>query len=347
MPIEPALRSHDRQYRNAYRRSETMRSSTALACALPLTVLAYAGGAAAQQNYPTRPIRWVTPYPPGGSTTALSRLIGEKLSESVGKPVIIDNRPGGNTIIGTEAVARATPDGYTLLLSGNSQVVLAILGKPPYDMFKDLAPVTTLAKTNYILVINPNTPANNLQEFIAYAKARPGKLNVASVSSGSSQHLMGELFNILAGVKMQHIPYKGGQQGIVDLMGGNVQASFSNAINVISHIKAGKLRGLAITGDKRTAALPELPTYAEQGMPNYDPKNWQGMLVPGGTPKAIVDRLSAECAKILALPVIVERLTNGGMEPWHLGPEKTAAQLKADYAESFKVIKAANIKMEE
>lgn len=325
-----------------------MKSSAALACALPLAVLAtYSGGATAQQNYPTRPIRWVTPYPPGGSTTALSRLVGERLSEALGKPVIIDNRPGGNTIIGAEAVARATPDGYTLLLGGNSQVVLQILGKPPYDIFKDLAPVTILAKTNYILVINPNTPTNTLQEFIAYAKARPGKLNVASVASGSGQHLMGELFNILAGIKMQHIPYKGGQQGIVDLMGGNVQASFSNAINVISHIKAGKLRGLAITGDKRTAALPDLPTYAEAGMPNYDPKNWQGMMVTGGAPKAVIERLSAECAKILAMPVIIERLTNGGMEPYHTGPEKMTAQMKSDYAETVKVVKAANIKMEE
>lgn len=325
-----------------------MRSSTAWACPLVLaTLAAFVPGAGAQQNYPTRPIRWVTPYPPGGSTTALSRLIGEKLSEALGKPIIIDNRPGGNTIIGAEAVARANPDGYTFLLAGNSQVILQILGKPPYDVFKDLAPVTILAKTNYILVINPNTPANNLQEFIAYARARPGKLNVASVSSGSGQHLMGELFNILAGTKMQHIPYKGGQQGIVDLMGGNVQASFSNAINVIPHIKAGKLRGLAITGDKRTAALPDLPTYAEQGMPNYDPKNWQGMMVTGGTPKAIIDRLSAECAKILALPVIIERLTNGGMEPWHTGPAKMLEQMKIDYAETVKIVKAANIKMEE
>jgi tripartite-type tricarboxylate transporter receptor subunit TctC len=325
-----------------------MKSSTALAATLVLAGLAgQAGTVAAQQNYPNKPIRWVTPYPPGGSTTTLSRLVGERLSEALGKPVIIDNRPGGNTIIGSEAVARATPDGYTLLLTGNSQVILHILGKPPYDIFKDLAPVTLLAKTNYILVINPNTPTNTLQEFIAYAKARPGKLNVASVSSGGAQHVMGELFNILAGVKLQHIPYKGGQQGIVDLMGGSVQASFSNAINVISHIKAGKLRGLAITGEKRTAALPDLPTYAEAGLPSYDPKNWQGMMVPAGTPKAIVERLSAECAKILALPVIVERLTSGGMEPYHTGPDKMAAQMKADYAESLKVIKTANIRMDE
>jgi tripartite-type tricarboxylate transporter receptor subunit TctC len=233
------------------------------------------------------------------------------------------------------------------LLGGHSQVILSLLLRPPFDVFKDFAPVTIIAKTNYILVINPATPVNNLQEFIAYARARPGQLNVASVASGSSQHLMGELFNILAGVKMQHIPYKGGQQGIIDLMGGTVQASFSNAINVIPHIKAGKLKGMAITGDKRTTALPQLPTYAEAGMPNYDPKNWQGMLTTAGTPVAIVNKLSAEVGKILAMPEIRDKLLTSGMDPFYSGPEKMAAQMKIDYAEAAKVIKTANIKIEE
>jgi tripartite-type tricarboxylate transporter receptor subunit TctC len=307
----------------------------------------FPGALAAQQNYPTKPIRWVTPYPPGGSTTALSRLIGEKLSEAFGRPVIIDNRPGGNTMIGVDVVAKAAPDGYTILLGGNTQVVLNLLMRPPYDIFKDFAPVTILAKTNYILVVNPALPVNNLQEFIAYAKARPGQLNVASVASGSSQHLMGELFGILTGIKMQHIPYKGGQQGIIDLMGGNVQASFSNAINVIPHIKNGRLKGLAITGEKRTVSLPQLPTYAEAGLPSYDPKNWQGILAPARTPGAIVNKLSVEVAKILAMPDIREKLVNSGMEPFHTGPEKMAAQMKSDYAETSKIIKTANIKIEE
>jgi tripartite-type tricarboxylate transporter receptor subunit TctC len=302
---------------------------------------------AAQQSYPTKPIRWVAPYAPGGSTSALSRLVGEKYSEAFGKPVIIDNRPGGNTVIGADAVAKAAPDGYTILLAGNSQIVLALLMKPPYDVFKDFAPVTILAKTNYILVVNPSLPANDLQEFIAYAKARPGQLNVASVSSGSSQHLMGELFGMLTGVKMKHIPYKGGAQGITDLMGGHVQASFSNALNVIPHIKNGKLKGLAITGEKRTVALPQLPTYAEAGLPKYDPKNWQGILAPAGTPKAIVTKLSDEAAKILAMPDIREKLVNSGMEPFHTGPEKMAVQMKSDYAETARIIKVANIKLEE
>ena len=314
------------------------------------TPLLTCGAALAQQNaqnYPTRPIRWITPYPPGGSTTTLSRLVADRLTEAFGRNVIVDNRPGGNTLVGADAVAKAAPDGYTLLLGGHTQVILSLLTKPPFDIFKDFAPVTVIAKTNYILVLNPVTPVNTLQEFIAYAKARPGQLNVASVASGSSQHLMGELFNIMAGVKMQHIPYKGGQQGIIDLMGGTVQASFSNALNVIPHIKAGKLKGMAVTGEKRTASLPQLPTYAEAGMPNYDPKNWQGMLTTAGAPRAVVARLAAEVEKILATPDIRERLIASGMDPYYTGPDKMAVQMKADFAETAKIIKAANIKIEE
>jgi len=201
-----------------------LKVSTAVARILDACVLmALAGAAIAQQAYPNKAIRFITPYPPGGGTTVVASLIGQKLTESWGQPVIIDNRPGGNTIIGTEAAAKAPPDGYTILLIGNSQVVNDLLLRPPYDVLKDFAPVSLLVKNNYILAVNPALPPNTLQEFITYAKSRPGQLNVASTGSGSSQHLMGELFNMLAGVKMQHIPYKGGAQGVVDLIGGMVQ----------------------------------------------------------------------------------------------------------------------------
>jgi tripartite-type tricarboxylate transporter receptor subunit TctC len=311
-----------------------------------LAALALLCASAAAQDYPRKPIRWVTPYPPGGSTTFVSRLIGDKLAESFGRPVIIDNRPGGNTIIGVDAVAKATPDGYTVLLAGNSQLILALLMKPPYDIFKDLAPVSIIAKTNYILVATPSLPASNLQEFIAYAKTKPGQLNVGSVATGSGQHLMGELFNMLAGVKLHHVPYKGGSQIITDLMGGHVHVSFSNANNAIPHVRSGKLKGLAITGDKRAPAVPDLPTYAEAGLPGYDPKNWQGMMAPAGTPKPIVAKLSGEIGRILEIAEVRERLAGSGMEPFYTGPEKMAAQMKADYAESAKVIKTANIHIE-
>ena len=315
----------------------------ALAVVLGLTAAAASG----QQDYPRKPIRWVTPYPPGGSTTFVSRLIGEKLSESFGRPVVIDNRPGGNTVVGVDAVAKATPDGYTVLLAGNTQLVLALLMHPPYDIFKDFAPVSIIAKTNYILVATPSLPANTLQEFIAYAKTRPGQVNVASVATGSSQHLMGELFNMMAGVKLHHVPYKGGSQVITDLMGGHVHVSFSNANNAIPHVRSGKLKGLAITGDKRAAALPDLPTYAEAGLPKYDPKNWQGMVAPAGTPRPIVNKLATEIGKALEMPEVRERLANSGMEAFFTGPEKMAAQMKSDYAESAKIIKVANIKIEQ
>ncbi len=305
-----------------------------------------AGYAAAQQDYPNKPIRFVTPYPPGGGTTFVARLISQKLTERWGQPVIVDNRPGGNTIIGTEAVAKAPADGYTILLVGNSQVLNDLLLHPPYDILKDFAPVSLLVRNNYILVVNASLPPNNLQEFIAYAKARPGQLNVASTGSGSSQHLMGELFNILTGVKLQHIPYKGGAGGMTDLLGGSVQASFSNSVAVIPQITSGRLKGLAVTGDKRLAAVPQVPTYAEAGLAGYNPKNWLGVAAPAGTPKAIIDKLSAEIGKIMALPDIREKLASSGQEPFYGRPEQAAAQMKSDHTEYARVIKTANIKLE-
>jgi len=319
--------------------------ATALLSALGFSTT-FSSAVFAQGSYPSRPIRWITPYPPGGSTTALSRLIGNKLTERWGQNVIIDNRPGGDTIIGTDVAARSSPDGYTLLLSGNSSIVVSLTHKTPYDVLKDFAPITIIAKTNYVLVINPATPASNLKEFIAYAKGRPGALNVASVASGSSQHLMGELFGILTGVKMQHIPYKGGAAGLLDLMGGRVQASFSNSINVVSHIRAGKLRGLAITGERRIPTLPEVPTYAEAGLPEYQPKNWQGVISPAGTPTEVVTKLSEEIRKILALPDIIKTLDNAGMEPWGSTPQQMAEEMRASRAEVVKIIKTANLKFD-
>ncbi len=309
-------------------------------------LMAIAGSAAAQHDYPNKPIRFITPYPPGGGTTFVARLVSQKLTESWGQSVIVDNRPGGNTIIGTEAAAKAPPDGYTILLVGNSQVLNDLLLHPPYDIFKDFAPVSLLVRNNYILVVNASLPPNNLREFIAYAKARPGQLNVASTGSGSSQHLMGEMFNMLAGVKMQHIPYKGGAGGITDLLGGSVQASFSNSVAVIPQIASGKLKGLAVTGDKRLAAVPQIPTYAEAGMPGYNPKNWLGVAAPAGTPRAITEKLSTEISKILVLTEIREKLAGSGQEPFYGTPEQMAAQMKSDHAEYARVIKTANIKLE-
>ncbi len=303
--------------------------------------------APAQQVYPARTIRFITPYPPGGGTTLVARLVGQKLAESWGQQVIVDNRPGGNTIIGTEAVAKAPPDGYTILLIGNTQIINDLLLHPPYDVLTAFAPVSLLVRNNYILVINPVLPPNSLQEFIAYARSRPGQLNVASTGSGSGQHLMGEQFNLVAGVKLQHVPYKGGAQGVTDLLGGQVQASFSNTVAVIPHIKSGKLKALAVTGEKRLAALPQLSTYAEAGLPDYDPKNWLGIAAPAGTPKDIVARISAEVGKVLAMPSIMDTLSSYGQEPYFGTADQLAAQMKSDHAEYARVIRVANIRLEE
>jgi tripartite-type tricarboxylate transporter receptor subunit TctC len=324
-----------------------MKTSTKAAArllALGLSMV-LSGPLLAQDGYPNRPIRWITPYPPGGSTTKVSRLIGEKLTDAWHQNVIIDNRPGGDTIIGTEVASHSVPDGYTVLLAGNSSVVVSLTHKTPYDLFRDFAPISIIARTNYILVVNPALPAANLKEFIAYAKARPGALNVASVASGSSQHLMGELFGILTGIKMQHIPYKGGAAGIIDLMGGRVQASFSNAINVIPFIRDGRLKGLAVTGDHRIATVPDVPTYAEAGLPAYAPKNWQGVIAPAGTPKEIIGKLAAEIRRIVALPDVIKTLDNAGMEPYPTSPEEMGREMQSGREEYMRIIKTAHIKL--
>lgn len=324
-----------------------LRSRLAAARLLTLLVLGLVSTTpVAQQTYPSRPIRWVTPFSPGGSTTKVSQLVGQKLTESWGQNVIIDNRAGGDTIIGTELVARSAPDGYTILFQGSGVIPVTLTHKTPYDLFKDFTPITTITATNYILVVNPSMPAQNLKQFIAYAKARPGELNVASVASGSSQHLMGELFGILAGVKLQHIPYKGGAAGILDLIAGRVQVSFSNAINVIPFINAGKLKGLAITGDERIASIPDVPTYTEAGLPSYQPKNWQGILAPARTPQAIVVKIANEVRKIVAMPDIVKAFDEGGMKPFPTTPTQMAEEMRIARAQYLNVIKIANLKFD-
>ena len=326
-----------------------------LTSALLLAILTFSAGTAigaqtAAPEYPTRPIRMLIPFAPGGATDIIARILEPKLSKRLGQQVVVDNRTGAAGNIAVELTAQAQPDGYTLLvgnISTNSINPILFAKTMKVNALKDLRGVSKLVAIPNFILGSPKLPANTLKEALDYAKARPGQLNVASVATGSSQHLMGELFNIMTGVKMTHVPYKGGAQGIIDLMGGSVQASFSNAINVIPHIRAGKLKGLAITGAKRTASVPQVPTYAEGGLPDYDPKNFQGMLAPAGTPRAIVNKLSDEIRKILQMPQIVERLTNGGMEPYHTGPEKMAAEMKRAYEETARVAKIANIKVDD
>ena len=310
-------------------------------------LLAIAGSVAAQQAYPNKPIRFITAYAAGGSTTVIARLVGEKLTESWGQPVLVDNRPGGNTMVGHEVLAKSPPDGYTIMLSGSNHVLVPLLLKASYDPIRDFAPVATLDKFEFVLLLNPAVPVNNLKDFIAYAKARPGQLNYATPGAGGGQHLAHEQLNLLAGIKTQHIPYKGAVQALTDLLGGQVQLYFSNIITAIAHIKAGKLKALAITGDKRVATLPEVPTFGESGLEGFAKAGgYQCILAPAGTPKAIIDKLSVEIAKYLAQPDFQEKLMGYGLEPFVSTPEQLAALLKEGLETNARIIKTANIAFE-
>ena len=325
-----------------------MNFSTAVARILTAGMLiAIAGLAAAQQAYPSKSIRFIVPFPPGGTTDQLARLVGQKLTESWDQQVIVDNRPGGNTIIGSEALVKSPADGYTILLTSIAHVIVPSLLPTPYDAIKDFAAVATIASNELVLVLHPSVPANTLQELIALAKSRPGQLNYASTGSGTINHLAGELLNIRTGIKLQHIPYKGAAPALVDLIGGQVQMFINHPIAVIPYIRSGKVKAISISGESRLSVLPQVPTFSEAGLPGFDLKNWAGVAAPAATPKAIIDKLSAEIARILNLPEVKEKLVGQGMDPFISSPEQAAALMKADLAKFIKVIKAANIKMDQ
>ena len=311
-----------------------------LACPAPVP--------AADASYPTRPIRFITPYAPGGSTTTVARFLGPKLTESWGQQVIVDNRPGGNTIIGTQTLARSTPDGYTIILTTNAHVINpSLMPKLPYDPIRDFAPVGNVYRSEFVLVINPSLPATTLQEFIALARSRPGQLNYATTGAGGSGHLANELMNMLAGIKTQHVPYKGAGPALLDLIAGQVQIFINNPLTVIPHLKSGRIRAIAVTGDARMAALPQVPTFTEGGLPGLEVSPWFCVLAPAGTPKAIINKLSVEITRIVALPETREFLEKQGMIPYSSTPEQLAALMKTDMAKWAKVIKSANIRLEE
>jgi len=310
-------------------------------------LLAIAGSATGQQAYPTKAIHFIVPYPPAGSTDPMARMVAQKLASKWGQPVIVDNRPGGNTIIGTEIVAKAAPDGYTILLASPIFVASPGLLPLPYDTIKDFTPVATIAKNQIVLVLNPALPANSLKEFIALAKSKPGQLNYASTGVGGIVHLSAELFCMMTGTKLQHIPYKGAVPLMTDLIGGQVDLSFQTTIATIPHIRSGKIKAIAVTGDRRLSALPEVPTYAEAGLPGYGIAGWMGIVAPAGTPKPITDKISNEVAAILAMPEIVEYLAKQGMEPFVSTPAQFAALIKSEIAMYTKIIKTANVKLDQ
>lgn len=308
---------------------------------------AVTGWAVAQEAYPSKPIRFILPNAPGGSNSFVARLVGEKLTGSWGQQVIVDSRPGGNNVIAAEALLRSNPDGHTILLVTAAHAINPLLfPDQPYDAIKDFAPVATLVSTQYILVLNAGVPANNLRELIALAKAKPGQLNGAGSNTGGIQHLALELFNALAGVKLHHVPYRGGGPGMIDLVGGHVQLAFNNSITVLPHIKSGKLKAIGIGGEARSPVLPQVPTFAEAGLPGFNANNWFGVVAPARAPKDIVNKLAGEIARIQSMPDIKEKLASQGVEPFVSGPEQFAAFIRAEIAKYATIIKVANIRIE-
>jgi len=298
--------------------------------------------------YPTKPIRIVVAYTPAGATDILARTIGQKLTEAWGQAVIIDNRPGANGNIGTEYAAKATPDGYTLLMvtAGTHGINPGLYRKLGFDAVKDFAPVSLVAMVPNVFVVNNGVPSKDLKEFIAYAKANQGKLNYGSPGNGSTAHLSMELFKSMTGIQMVHVPYKGSAGVLADLIGGQIVVTMDNMPPYVPQVKAGKIRALAVSPARRSPALPDVPTVAEAGVPGYDSGAWFGLVAPANTPKDRVAKLSRETARILKLPDVSARLADLGAEAVGSTPEQFSAHIKAEIAKWAKVIRDANVELQ-
>ncbi len=316
------------------------RFAAALLCCAGLCTLAFA-----QQNYPSRPIRLVAPFAPGGSVDTLARTMSNRLGEALRQQVVVDNRAGGNGNLGMEIVAHAPPDGYTIVLGYIANLGIGpSLYKLPFDPIKDFAPITQVASSPNILVVHPSVPVKTFKEFIAYVKANPKKINFASSAVASLGHLTGELLNRTAGIDMVHVPYKGSGQAVIDLVGGQIQSMFSGMSSVMPHIKAGRLRALAVTGAQRSPAVPDIPTIAESGFPGFEADSWYGVLAPAHTPRPIVNRLHDDIVRVLAMPEVKERLNSVGFELVGSSPDEFAAYIKSEIPKWAKIVKISGAK---
>ena len=299
------------------------------------------------QTYPSRPVRLVVPYVPGGGVDFVGRTLAQKLAEAWGSAVIVDNRPGAGTNIGSEFVARSAPDGYTLLVAGVPNTAnMALYQKLPYDVVRDFAPVTLLDTAPNVLAVHPSVPAHSVKDLIGLARSRRGALTYASAGVGSSNHLSGELFRIMARIDIVHVPYKGGGAAVTDLIAGQVSMYFGTTPSTMPHVKSGKLRGLAVTTAKRTRAAPELPTIAEAGLPGYEQSAWHGLLAPAGTPEAIVTKLHADVLRVLRLPDVVERFSVQGIDIIGASPAEFAEFIRHDLEKYEKLVKTAGIRID-
>jgi tripartite-type tricarboxylate transporter receptor subunit TctC len=316
--------------------------------ALVLLALFTAGTAGAADPYPTKPIRIIVPFPPGGPADALARTVGERLAQALGQSVVVDNRPGAGGNIGMELGAKAAPDGHTLVLApaGNLTVNPSLYRNVPYDVGRDFAPVTVIAAVPNVLIVNPQVPAKDVGELIAYAKANPGKLNYSSPGAGSGAHLAGELLRSSAGVDIMHVPYNGIAPAVTAVVSGDVQMMFAGAPSALPQAAGGKVRMIGVASPKRIAAAPSVPTLDESGLPGFDVTSWYSIVAPAGTPPAVIDRLQKEIARALENPEVKAKLVGLGAEPVANSPAEFAAMIKVETAKWGKIVKDANIKVE-
>ena len=320
-----------------------------LVSALVLSASALAAAqSAAAQSYPAKPVHLIVPFPPGGGNDIVARAMAQQLGPDLGQPVVVDNRPGAGGSVGAELAARAPADGYTLFLAGvGSHAVNPNFHRNlPYDPVKDFAPVSLIASAPSVLVVNPGVPARTLAEFTAYARANPGKLNYASNGNGSAAQLAAVLYETMADVRMVHVPYKGIAPAMTDLLGGEVHLMFGTVVALVPHIQSGKLRAIAVTSRKRSALLPEVPTIAESGLPEYESGSWYGILAPAGTPRAVIDKLHGGIVKALKQPEVAKRLAAEGAEVIGSTPDEFGAHIKAEVARVAAIVRAAGIRPE-
>lgn len=314
--------------------------------ALAAAAAATSWPALAQAPWPSRPIRYIVPFAPGGTTDILARVVGEKLAVALGQPVVIENKPGQGGSAGAAELARAAPDGYTIgggTISSHA-INATLYDKLPYDPATSFAPITLYATQPNVLLVHPSVPAASIKEFVALLKANPDKYSFGSAGNGTSQHISGELFKTLAGVKMQHIPYRGSGQMMPELLGGTLPVAFDNIATAIPHMKTGKLRALAVTTTQRSGVAPDVPTMVEAGLPGYELSSWQAVFAPAGTPKPVVDRLYAEIGRILKMPDVAKRLGDLGLDLSGMSPAELAAVIKADVPRLGKVVRDSGAK---
>jgi tripartite-type tricarboxylate transporter receptor subunit TctC len=320
---------------------------TRVALTIGLTAMASSTFAQAATNYPARPIKIVVPFAPGGTTDMLARLVGQRLTQSWGQPVVIENKPGAGATLGADIVAKSAPDGYTLLMgAAHHTIAQQVYAKIPYHFDRDFAPITMVAMVPNMVVVNSEVPAKNIAEFIALAKTQPGKLNYGSAGAGTAHHLIGEMFKLRAGVDLVHVPYKGSAPAVADLLSGQVQLMFDTVTSGLPQVKAGKLRALAVTTAKRSSAMPDVPSLSETALPGFDVGTWFGLLAPAATPPAIVQKLNAEIVKIIQQPDVRKQMLEAGSEPMGNTSQQMAAQIKAELEAFEAVVKQIKLVVE-